>query len=575
MKKKILPGLIVGALIVLVVVIMLLSQLIKSLTPSKEHVDLVSEYKVCDDQVALIINHTLASEKGKLIGDGLYLDYKFVHDDLNARFYWDANENILLYTTPTDVISVAADSTSYLVTKSTNEFGKVIVKATTDSCYINADFIKLFTAMDYHLETESAARAIITTEYGDYEAATVKKAGALRTDAGVKNPILKDLQKQEHLVVVSSADGWSKVLTDDGVLGYVKNNMISDTTTETITSDFTPDTFSHIKKDYKIVMGWHQVTSQAANSKLSQVLNGTKGINVISPTWFYLNDNNGNLANFASKEYVASCHAQNIEVWALVSNFENKDVDSAYVLTHTSTRQNLVNQIISNAIIYDVDGINLDFEALVPDQVGDAYIQFVRELSLKCANNGLVLSIDNYVPTDYTSFYNRAEQALFADYVVIMGYDEHYAGSENPGSVASLPWVKQGVEDTLKEVPAEQTILAMPFYTRLWCITKEGAEESDDGSYTNVKLTSEACTMPTINKYLSNNNATKTWDDENGQYYSEFTNKNSTYQVWLEDAESLEKKLEVSKNANLSGVAFWKLGQEELNVWDTIIKYTN
>ena len=198
-------------------------------------------------------------------------------------------------------------------------------------------------------------------------------------------------------------------------------------------------------------MAWHQVTNATANSDIANVLGSTKGLNVISPTWFYLNDNNGGLEDLASSSYVTYCHQHNVEVWALVSNLENKDVDSTYVLTHTSARQNLVNQIVSAAIQYNLDGINLDFEALDGASVGDGFIQLVRELSLKCANNGIVLSVDNYSPYSFNAFYNRSEQAAFADYIVLMGYDQHYAGSEEAGSVAALDWVKEGVSNTLAE----------------------------------------------------------------------------------------------------------------------------
>ena len=188
-------------------------------------------------------------------------------------------------------------------------------------------------------------------------------------------------------------------------------------------------------------MAWHQITNADANTTIASVLQNTKGINVISPTWFYLNDNNGNIASLASSDYVNYCHQNGIEVWALVSNLENKDVDTTSVLTYTSKRENLINNLISAAIQYNFDGINVDFEAL-SSEVGDSYIQFIRELSLKCANNGIVLSVDDYVPTSYTAFYNRAEQAVFADYVVVMAYDEHYSGSEEAGSVASIGFLR-------------------------------------------------------------------------------------------------------------------------------------
>jgi spore germination protein YaaH len=249
-----------------------------------------------------------------------------------------------------------------------------------------------------------------------------------------------------------------------------------------------------------------------------------------------------------------------------VSNLENKNADSTEVLTHTSSRQNLVNQIVSKAIQFDLDGINLDFESLDRSAVGDAYIEFVRELSIKCSNNGIVLSVDNYVPTEYTSFYNRAEQANFADYVIIMGYDEHYAGSD-AGSVASLSWVSQGITDTLKEVPSDQVILGMPFYTRVW--SQEASEDSDSSG----EVSSQIYGMRAASDLLNAHGATKTWQDSSGQNYAEFKDGSTLYQVWLEDSASMEARLKKMQENQLAGASFWKLGFETSDIWDTIIKY--
>ena len=304
----------------------------------------------------------------------------------------------------------------------------------------------------------------------------------------------------------------------------------------------------------------------------ASILESSKGINVLSPTWFYLNDNEGNLVSFADSSYVNYCHNHNVEVWALVNNLENQEVDTAYVLSHTSTRQNLVNQLISAAIQYNLDGINLDFESLNAEKVGDSYIQFVRELSLKCANNGIVLSVDNYVPSAYTQFYDRAEQALFADYVIIMGYDEHYAGCEEAGSVASLNWVKEAVTNTLKEVPADQIILGMPFYTRIWELTPSEEEAQD---YVIYDVSSKAYGMSSAWKQVNNHGAETTWLADCGQYYAEYTEGDSIFQVWLEDTTSMEERLKVMDENHLAGAAYWKLGFETNEIWDTIIKYIN
>ena len=576
MKKKALPVLVVCALIVIIVAITGISALIKKYTPSKERQELSEYYNLTsEDQVAIILNNEVIETTAKMIGDHVYIDYQFVHDSLNPRFYWDVNENILLYATARDLISAEADSNSYLVTKSSIDYGRPIVKATSDSAYIDLDFVKEYSDFTYEYFSDPN-RIIVYNTWGNYEVATVRRNTHIRVKGGIKSPILADVKEKDQLCVLEVGDNWTKVMTNDGVVGYVQGKRLSGTTEETRSSDYEPEVFAHITKDFEICMAWHQMTTRAVNSDVAAVLASTKGINVISPTWFYLNDNNGGIADLGSTDYVNYCHSQGVEVWALVSNLENSDVDTTYVLTHTSTRQNLVNQIVSVAIQYNLDGINLDFEALNREEVGDAYIQFVRELSIKCENNGIVLSIDNYVPTSYTSFYNRSEQANFADYVVIMGYDEHYAGSDE-GSVSSLGWVRQGVIDTLAEVPANQVILGMPFYTRVWALTPDEEAGDNDDIDANIlySVSSQVYGMRSANNLLANYGVEKQWLEDSGQNYAEFESEGITYKVWLEDSASAEARLKLMDEYELAGASFWKLGFETSDVWDTIIKYIN
>ena len=576
MKKKVLPVLVVCALIVIIVAITGISALIKKYTPSKERQELSEYYNLTsEDQVAIILNNEVIETTAKMIGDHVYIDYQFVHDSLNPRFYWDANENILLYATARDLISAEADNNSYLVTKSSIDYGRPIVKATSDSAYIDLDFVKEYSDFTYEYFSDPN-RIIVYNTWGNYEVATVRRNTHIRVKGGIKSPILADVKEKDQLCVLEVGDNWTKVMTNDGVVGYVQGKRLSGTTEDTRSSDYEPEVFAHITKDFEICMAWHQMTTRAVNSDVASVLASTKGVNVISPTWFYLNDNNGGIADLGSTDYVNYCHSQGVEVWALVSNLENSDVDTTYVLTHTSTRQNLVNQIVSVAIQYNLDGINLDFEALNREEVGDAYIQFVRELSIKCENNGIVLSIDNYVPTSYTSFYNRSEQANFADYVVIMGYDEHYAGSDE-GSVSSLGWVRQGVIDTLAEVPANQVILGMPFYTRVWALTPDEEAGDNDDIDANIlySVSSQVYGMRSANNLLANYGVEKQWLEDSGQNYAEFESEGITYKVWLEDSASAEARLKLMDEYELAGASFWKLGFETSDVWDTIIKYIN
>ncbi len=576
MKKKIVPVLTAGALILVIILILILSQIIEKYTPSKEHEELTEYYNISsDDDVALILNHEVLEDKGKWMDDTIYLDIDTVQNYLNSRFYWDSNENKLLYVTANDLVSADAGSADYYVTKTKNTFSHTIVKVDTTTAYVALDFVAQYTNLTYE-QLDEPNRVILTSEFGDYETTNVKRNTQIRHKGGIKSPIVADVTKGSTLTLLETGDTWSKVMTEDGIIGYIKNKMISGTTTATITSDFTEEAHAHITKDFKINMGWHQVTNQTANSQVASVISATKGLNVISPTWFYLNDNNGGIASLASSEYVTYCHQNGVEVWALVSNLENSDVNTSEVLTYTSRRETLINNLISSAIQYNLDGINVDFESLNASEVGDSYIEFIRELSLKCANNGIVLSVDNYVPSDYTAFYDREEQAAFADYIVIMAYDEHYAGSEEEGSVASIGFVTNGVTDTLKEVPASQTILGVPFYTRVWSLTPtEDSTESEDDSYVLYSLDSYAAGMKEVQNLISANGAAATWSDEDGQYYVEYENDGVTYKIWVEDAASIEEKLNVMKENDLAGASFWKLGLEDSTIWDTIIKYIN
>ncbi len=561
-----------------VVAIALISALVKKYSPSKERADLDEYYNVYSpEDMAILLDGQLLEETAKYWDGRVYMDYKLVQQYLNQRFYWDSNENILRYVTDKDVVSVHAGGRDYTVSKKTEQADYTIVKVDGEQMYLALDFVQLYTNIDFAVH-EAPNRVKITASWGEIQTAQVRKDTQIRVKGGIKSPIVADVEKEAKVEILDAGEDWSRVCTGDGMIGWMQNKRLGDAAAETIAREFEEPAFTHLLKDGPVSLGWHQVTTQEANGRISTILQDTKGVNVISPTWFYLNDNDGNIFSLASREYVSYCHQNNVEVWGLVSNLENPDASSTYVLTHTSTRDYLANQIIAAAIEYDLDGINLDFEAL-SGEVGDSYIQFVRELSLKCKNNNLVLSVDNYVPTSYTAFYNRAEQAVFADYVIIMGYDEHYSGSEDIGSVASIGFVRDGVENTLKEVPPEQTILAMPFYTRVWELTpKDGAGEDVESAAENYLPYTFTCTeegMQTVENRYTENGAQAVWSEEDGQYIAEYEKDGKTYKMWVENEKSLEEKLKVMKKHKLAGAAYWKLGLERPSAWDTIIKYVN
>ncbi len=564
-RRGINPRVLLCFAIILVIVIIGAIFAFRRYGPTTEQADVAAYYGLeSDDAVFLTVNDQAAEANGLMKDGEVYIPVETVQELINSRFYWDSTENILRYVTADSIVSAEPGTNEYMIDRASVKADQAPVIQAGGQAYLSLTFIAEYTNIHF-MVSEDPNRAAISSNWGEITYDTLKKATALRTHGGNRSAVITELEKGTKVTVTQEFDDWVGVTTADGLTGYVKRNALGSQVTEIMTSAFEEEHHAHIVKDFAINMAWHQVTNQTANTYVSDVLADTKGINVISPTWFYLDDNEGGIASLASQDYVSWCHQNGIEVWALVSNLENAEVDSAKVLNVTSHRDALVNNLIAAAISYNLDGINVDMESL-KSEVGYGFIEFIRELAVKCGNNGIVLSVDNYPPSAHTSLYARSEQAEFADYVILMGYDEHYAGSEE-GSVASLPFVKSAVMDTLEEVPASQLVLGCPFYTRVWIKTPDDSEAG-------YSLDSQAVAMGDAEALVEENDADRLWLEDLGQYYAEYEKDGVTYQVWLEEETSLEEKLKVMAENRLAGASFWKLGFEKDSVWDIIVKYT-
>lgn len=566
MKKKAAPVLAVVLLIVVVAGIGFLTRVIKKYTPSSEVMS-SQEYFGLDNEgeAAIILGSEILPYKGKILNEVAYVDYRAVKENLNDYFYWDAENNTMLYTMPTDVIQIPAGSSSYTADGKTQSLNYNIVLIDGTETYIALEFVKQYTDISFEI-FHDPDRIVINNEWGEVTVASIRKAGKVRSLGGIKSPILREVEKNEVVRILEPMEDWTKILTQDGYIGYIKNDRLVKEQTETLTSDFTAPEYTNIQKDYKINLVWHQTTSMDANYNIIYDIASVKKVNTISPTWFSIASNDGTLDSLALADYVDTAHSNDMEVWPLVDNF-SENIDFTTVMNSTSARNKIANQLIAAAIEYSFDGINVDFENISED-AADGYIQFIRELSVMCRKNGIVLSVDVPVPMDFTAHYNRKDLGAVCDYVMIMGYDEHYAGSEEAGSVASLSFEEEGIQNTLQEVPAEKIISGIPFYTRLWCTTT-----NEDGTTT---VTSEAMGMNQAQQTLENNQVEASWDETTAQNYAQFDGENGElYQIWLEDTESLTKKLELIKTYGLGGVAEWKLGLEDDSVWDLIAKYVS
>lgn len=538
------PVLVVCLLIVLVSLIGGAVYGINKLIPTSKQMDLTEYYgQNADGEASLVAGTQKLEQKALISGDEVYIPLDVVNGYLNQRYYWDSANKKILYATPTSLTEEAA---------SDQPGGNVWLKEST--VYLKLDYLKKYTDIDSYIYKDPA-RIAIQYKFSNVQTVIVKKDTVIRYRGGIKSKILTKTAKDTVLRLMNEGEDWDQVATDDGYIGYIQKKKVSAADTTDYKRSFKAEAYSYFTMDEPVNLAWHQVTSTDANNYFADTTQNMTGVNVISPTWFSVSDNDGNVSSLASGEYVMQAHEKGLKVWGLVDNF-SENMSTTTVLSNTAARQNLENQLVTYALKAGLDGINVDFESLSED-VGIHFLQFLRELSIQCHENNLVLSVDNPVPEDFTSHYDRAEQGKVVDYVIIMGYDEHYVGSD-AGSVASLPWVEQGVKDTLAEVPAKRTILAIPFYTRLWKTTDGGA------------LTSEAIGMDQAQQAISDNGAETYWDKTTSQNYGTYEGDGATYQIWLEDSKSIAEKVKLIPKYKLAGVAEWKLGFENSGIWSVI-----
>ncbi len=564
MKKRILPVIIAILLILVIAGGALGKVLLDKYSYSKEEADWNEFYQVSEsDRSAIILQDEMVEEQA-LIRDGVcYFDLATVHKYMNEVFYADMTEKLLLYANPTEVIRTTFGETSYTTTEGTQDAGYVISFVEGDTVYVAADYVKLFTNYSYDCYDRHVQ---VYTEWGTRQVAQLKKDTAVRLRGGVKSPILTQAAKGDTLEILEQMETWSKVKTSDSVIGYVENKRLGDITeeTETPVTDYQEPEYTALTSDSKICLGWHSIGGAGGNDTLYSMVSGTKGMNVIAPTWFSLTDENGSIRNFGTANYVTTAHNMGLQVWGVVDNFNYANetgtaISTLNMLSSTTSRQNFVRNVTDAAVSLGLDGINVDFEQLSSD-CGPHYVEFIRELSIQCRNRGLVLSIANYVPFNFNDYYRLDIQGQVADYVIIMGYDEHWHGSKDPGSVASISYVSGGLDRTLQEVPANKVVNALPFYTILW--KTEGTDVTD-----------EYITMNNEADFMNRAGVTAEWDEETCQNYAEWTSGNATYQIWLEDAESIAVKLNMMATKNIGGVAVWRLGYGTQAAWELINAY--
>ena len=565
-KKRILVVLIPLILIIIVAAVSVGIPLYKKYSYGKEMADLSEYYGVSGEMSAIILQNTQIPDQA-LIRDGrCYFALSTVEAYLTSGFFYDPayNGGTLMYTTARETYEVTDGATSYSVSGVSTDLGYSLSFKENDTLYVAADYLRMFATFtvdiyDRHIQ--------LYTQWGStHEMRRITKDTWIREKGGIKSPILRDVKEGETVELIEAMEEWSKVKTSDGFIGYIENKRMTSTDSYTDIAPMAPalPEYTTVRVEGKVDLGFHAIYGLGGNDTITDAFNEAVGMNVIAPSWISLTDENGNFRSFASPDYVVKAHNKGIKVWVVVDNFnygnENGvDIDETLLLSDTPRRRKLAEDLVNAVLAVGADGLNFDFEGL-PTECSDYYIQFLREVSVLCRLNNISLSTDNYVPYDYNNHYRLDLQGQFVDYVLIMGYDEHYPSGGVAGSVASLGYVQNGLNATIEKVPSQKVINAVPFYTVVWT-TQDGVTS---GKY--LTLVNQA-------DYVAQIGQTPVWDDVTGQNYIEWREGTTLYQVWLEDTASLTAKLNVMNAMDLGGVGVWRIGYGTNDAWNLLRLY--
>lgn len=537
-------------------------KLIQKNIPNKDRVDISSIIKAKGDFISIIYENVLLEDEGLIVENNIYVPVEFAKTYIDDKIFFDYNELLLSVTTPSQLIRNQVNTKAYGVNGEMTDFSEIITVVNEDeTVFVSMNFLQQYFNFQ-HASYLSPNRVLIRELGKTDEQVLVQKYTQLRVAPDIKSEIVIDVDENQTLYYLEDTNvGWTFVMSLDGYHGYIKSKYIGNRTVKNRQEIMYEYEYTSIAMEAPVSLVWHQVTNMTANNYINDLISKTKGVNVVSPTWFTLQNAEGDIKTIASKTYVSSMKQKGIQVWGLVTNQFDRNL-TRELLHYSSRRDAFVKNLVALALEYDLDGINIDFESFNNTE-GEAFTQLIRELSIQCRKYDLVLSVDIYVPSAWNLFIDRTAIAEVADYIVVMGYDEHWGGGPESGSVSSLSFFEKGLLDTLELAPANKVIMGLPFYTRLW--------EESDGQIVSYN----AYGMDKAKSIVEEQGIEPKWDITTGQHYAEYMVADSVFKIWLEDSNSIEGRMKVIKEANIAGFAAWKLGLESAEVWNVIDSYNN
>lgn len=562
-KRYIIPILLTIALICLAVGVVIVKK-----SPSKKRVNLYEYYGVTDGsaEIAVAVDHKKMDSFGYVIDEKYYIPEEIVETYFTDKFYTDANNRQVLYTTDLEIWEIPFGENYYEIDGNKTEKEYEIVKFFDEKIYVCIDFVKELTGCSY-IFYSNPSRIAIETAGLKSNRLNGKSDGKVRADATIKAPIIGtvgDGAKWYDLEV--EKNGYKLVVADDGRAGYLKNNEISSVTLEETTA-FEIAPYKNQLRDHKIILVWDGIYVKEENAGIDKRLEKVTSANVISPTWYKVTDSNGSIESMADWDYINYVREKGYEIWPLINDFSagaEDGFDEAELLSNRDSRRKLINNLMSEVKEYGYDGLNIDFEK-IKAAYGKDFVQFIRELSIECRKAEIVLSVDNYVPFSFNEFYGRKAQGECVDYVIVMCYDEHYDGGESSGSTASISYVDSGTEKTLNSVAKEKVLVGVPFYSRLWQLEENISDKK------NI-LSTKAYSMKGGEEIAGELGLISVWDDVVKQTVATGYSGGFYYEIWLETLKSMTEKIEVIKSYDVGGIAAWALGSEDEGVWEIFSK---
>lgn len=501
-----------------------------------------------------------------LESEQILLPFDFIKENIDPAIFWDEPTRSVIVTTKDKVLRMeSGEVVAYLNKKPVDLL--VPVKEVDGTRYVPLDPLEKLYPYSFERKTDTGVLVVEKEGYEIQQAKVIAadEKQAVRTGASHRTPIVAELSAGEVVDVLGKKENWYRILTASGVGGFISEKSIEMTNVRKVQLEHTTSTGQQHdawKPDGKINLVWEHVVSK--NPDVSKI-GALPGVNVVTPTWFEMKDAEGNLLNRADPAYIKWAHKRGYKVWGLVTNGFNPDWTKS-VLSSYDKRDQLIAQLLYYAHLYDLDGINIDFENVYLEEK-EELVQFVRELTPYLHQQGLTVSIDVTIKSNakqWSMFLDRKALAEVVDYVAVMTYDEHWAASPKAGSVASLPWVERGLQGVLEEVPNEKLLLGVPFYTRLWTEAKQA-----DGT---VKVSSKAYSMTKAQEWINERKLTPVMDEASGQHYVEYKDPKdgNVYKMWIEDVTSMKKRVEIVNKYDLAGIASWRRGFEVPEIWQAI-----